>query len=143
MVRRRATAYITLNEQLYFESGSTFFVVFHVPSGNIFPLGIGLEGDASASANCFMSFNLGGSWQSLEKLLDSKDFAWSMVASSFNPYLGTYITLEPGSGDIEGNGQQVTTLTANAATLVNGSYSANLVLASNDGKAKEVRFLLT
>ena len=134
-----ATAYITLNEQLYFESGSTFFVVFHVPSGNIFPLGIGLEEDASASANCFMSFNLGGSWESLEKLLDSKDFAWSLVASSFNPFLGTYISLEPGSGDIEGNGEQLTTLTANAATLVNGSYSANLVLASNDGEAKELR----
>jgi len=138
-----ATAYITLNEQLYFESGSTFFVAFHVPSGNIFPLGIGLEEDASASANCFMSFDLGGSWQPLEKLLDSKDFAWSMVASSFNPFLGTYITLEPGSGDVEGNGQQVTTLTANASTLVNGSYTANLVLASNDGDAKEVRIPVT
>lgn len=134
-----ATAYITLNEQLYFEQGSTFFVAFHVPSGNIFPLGIGVEEYASASANCFMSFDLGGSWQPLEKLLDSKDFAWSLTASSFNPFLGTYITLEPGSGDIEGKGQQVTTLTASAATLVNGSYSANLVIASNDGNAKEVR----
>ncbi|HKY55012.1 MAG TPA: S8 family serine peptidase, partial [Anaerolineales bacterium] len=132
-------AYIHLNEQIYLESGSTFFVVFHTPSGNIFPLGIGFEEYASASADCFMSFDLGGSWESLEKLLDSKDFAWSMVARSYNPFLGKYISLEPGSGDIEGNGQAVTKLTASAANLVNGYYSANLVLASNDGDAKEVR----
>ena len=85
-----------------------------------------------------MSFNLGASWEPLEKLLDSKDFAWAMVASSYNAYLGTYVTLEPGSGDIEGEGQVVATLTASAATLVNGSYSANLVLASNDAKTQEL-----
>ena len=132
-------AYVQLNEQLYFESGSTFFIAFHVPSGNIYPLGIGFEEDPAASTNCFMSFDLGGSWESLEKLLDSKDFAWSMVATSYNPYLGTYVNLEPGSGDIEGNGETITKLTANATNLVNGSYSANLVLASNDGKTKELR----
>jgi len=132
-------AYIQLDEQLYFESGSTFWVAFHVPAGNIYPLGIGFERDPSLSANCFMSFNLGASWEPLEKLLESKDFAWSMVASSYNAYLGTYVTLEPGSGDIDGEGQVVATLTASAAALVNGSYSANLVLASNDVKAEELR----
>ena len=43
-------AYIQLNEQLYFEPGSTFWVAFHVPAGNIYPLGIGFERDPSASS---------------------------------------------------------------------------------------------
>ena len=132
-------AFIPLNEQLYFESGSTFWVVFHIPAGNIFPLGIGLEANPAASGNCFMSFDLGASWSPLEELLDSKDYAWAMVASSSNPYLGTYLTLEPGSGDINGESEILTTLTASAATLVNGSYSANLVLASNDALQQELR----
>ena len=132
-------AYITLNEQLYFESGSTFWIAFHVPSGNLYPLGIGYESDPSYSTNCFMSFDLGGSWAPLEDLLNSKEFAWGVTAASYNEHLGTYLTLEPGSGDVDGNGETMATLTASAATLSNGTYTANLVLASNDAQHQELR----
>jgi subtilisin family serine protease len=63
-----AFAYITLDEQLYFEPGSTFWAVFHVPAGNKFPLGIGFEVDPSYSDNCFMSFDMGATWSKLETL---------------------------------------------------------------------------
>lgn len=134
-----AWAYITLSEQLFFESGESFWIVFHVPAGNKFPLGIGYEADPSYSANCFMSFDLGTKWAPLEELLDSKEFAWSVGASSYNQHLGTYLTLEPGSGDVQGNEQTLTTLTATGASLINGSYSANLILLSNDAQNQQLR----
>ncbi|MFZ2905462.1 MAG: S8 family serine peptidase [Cyclobacteriaceae bacterium] len=134
-----AMAYITLNEQLYFESGSTFWIAFHVPAGNLFPLGIGYENDPAYSNYCYFSTDLGSTWIPLETAIASDDFAWSMTAASYNAHLGTYLTLEPGSGDVAGMENQLTTLTANAETLINGSYSANLVLTSNDAQNQELR----
>lgn len=134
-----ATAYITLNEQLYFESGSTFWVVFHVPAGNKFPLGIGYESDPAYSNYCYFSTDLGSIWMPLETAIASDDFAWTMTAASYNAHLGTYLTLEPGSGDVTGMENQLTTLTAFGETLINGNYSANLVLASNDAQNRELR----
>ncbi|NJM25209.1 MAG: choice-of-anchor D domain-containing protein [Bacteroidia bacterium] len=132
-------AYITLNEQIYFEEGETFWLVFHVPHGNLFPLGIGFESDPTYSANCVMSFNLGATWSPLEELINSKDFAWTITAASYNAYLGEYLALEPGSGDISGIGEATTTLTASGAALVNGTYSANVVFTSNDANQRELR----
>jgi len=132
-------AYITLNEQIYFENGETFWVVIHVPSGNLYPLGIGPETDETYSKNCLYSPNLGQNWLSIEEALNDKRFVWGVTAVSQNENLGTYLTLEPGSGDVEGNAQTTTILTANAANLINGSYSANLVFASNDPNNKELR----
>ncbi|MCI0751672.1 MAG: S8 family serine peptidase, partial [Flammeovirgaceae bacterium] len=134
-----AWAYINLDEQLYFENGTTFWVVFHVPAGNLFPLGIGFEADESYSANCYMSFDLGNKWAPLEEVLDTKDFAWAVAAASYNEHLGTYLTLEPGSGEMGGNEQSATTLTANASALINGSYSANVIITSNDAQNRELR----
>lgn len=134
-----ANAYITLNEQLYFEQGSTFWLVFHVPAGNLFPLGIGFEIEPSYSDDCFISFNVGNTWQPLADALGSEDFAWTVTAASYNAHLGTYLTLEPGSGDIAGNEEAQTTLTAQAAVLANGNYSANLIITSNDANQRELR----
>jgi len=134
-----AMAYITLNEQLYFEAGSTFWVVFHVPADNLFPLGIGYEAESTSSDNCFISFNMGATWSSLEQALNTSDFAWTMTASSYNQHLGTYMTLEPGSGDVAGNEQTSTVLSVDASTLINGSYSANMIVTSNDAQNRELR----
>src|SRR5690606_31255225 len=83
--------------------------------------------------------DLGGTWISLETAINNKDFAWTMTAASYNQHLGTYLTLAPGSGDVAGNESIEAMLTANATTLVNGDYSANLVLASNDAQNRELR----
>lgn len=136
-------ASITLQEQLYFEPGSDFWIAFHVPAMNLFPLGIGYEMDPAYSANCFISFNVGTSWMPLELALESEDFAWSMVAASYNPYLGEYLTLEPGSGDIAGHEEITSLLSADVSTLVNGSYSANVVIRSNDAQNRELRLPVT
>ncbi|MGC4021787.1 MAG: S8 family serine peptidase [Cyclobacteriaceae bacterium] len=132
-------AYITLNEQLYFESGTTFWVAFHVPAGNLYPLGIGYELDPAYSTYCYMSFDMGNKWSRLEDVLGSKDFAWSIVAASYNQFLGTYLTLNPSSGEVASSQNELTTLTADGSQLINGSYSANLILTSNDAKNRELR----
>jgi subtilisin family serine protease len=138
-VKEEIWASIVLDEQIYFEKGSTFWIAFHVPAGNLFPLGIGYEFDATSSSNCFISFNVGNTWQPLEEALNDKNFAWVMSAESYNQYLGTYLTLDPSESDLDGHAQTSATLTADASQLVNGSYDANLLLASNDANQKELR----
>jgi subtilisin family serine protease len=132
-------ANITLDEQLFFEQGETFWVVYHVPADNLFPLGIGYESADDASKNCFISFNMGAKWEPLEEALGSKDFAYVMVAKSNQEYLGTYISLSPDSGDIAAFSQDTSTMTVDGSGLVNGSYSANVVLSSNDASQPELR----
>jgi subtilisin family serine protease len=132
-------ASVILDEQLYFEKGSTFWVVFHIPSDNLYPLGIGFENQSEASTNCFMSFNVGATWQPLEEALNTKEFAWAMAAGSYNQFLGTYLTLDPEDGDVSGNSQVSVSLTADASQLVNGTYSANVVIASNDAVQREIK----
>lgn len=136
-------ANVTLDEQLYFESGATFWVAFHVPNGNLFPLGIGFESEPTSSDECFMSFDLGATWAPLAEMINTTEFAWAMSAVSQNAHLGTYLVLEPGSGDVAGNEQTETTLNASAAALANGSYSANVIIASNDAQQRELRIPVT
>ena len=82
---------------------------------------------------------MGATWTPLEQALNTPDYAWSMVAGSYNQHLGTYMTLEPGSGDVAGSEQTLTTLSVDASALLNGSYSANMILTSNDAQNRELR----
>ncbi|HLO60302.1 MAG TPA: S8 family serine peptidase [Bacteroidales bacterium] len=134
---------ITLQEQLFFNKGESFWIVYHVPAGNLFPLGIGYETQDDASANCLISFDMGKKWQSLEEALGSKDFAYVMAARSDYGYPGNYMTLTPDSGDIEGNSRDTVLLSVDASALVNGSYSANVVLSSNDAVKPQFRVPVT
>ena len=136
-------AYITLDEQLYFEQGTTFWIAFHVPGGNQYPLGIGYENDPAYSTYCYYSNDLGNQWVTLENALGSTDFAWSMIAASYDPFLGTYLTLDPNSGEISGNESEATVLTADGSAMVNGSYNADLIITSNDAQNKELKIPVT
>ncbi len=138
-------AYINLNEQLYFNNDETFWVVFHAPSGNLFPFGVGPKKNPNDDSqnNCFMSFDGGASWGSLPDLISSQDFVWAAKVTSGFEHLGEYLSLSPDSGEVLGNGQSSTTLTADASTLINGTYNANVILKSNDGKQPELRLPVT
>jgi subtilisin family serine protease len=138
-----ALAEIHLNEQLYFAEGETFWIVFHVPSGNLYPLGIGNEFQPEYSDNCFMSFDLGNTWETLESAIGFDNYAWTTAAISKNAYLGEYLTLTPSSGEVQGNSQALTSLSANGKLLINGDYSANVILSSNDANTPELRLPLT
>ncbi len=134
--------YIALDEQLYFEKGTTFWIVFHVPSGNLYPLGVAREKDPSYSDNCLMSLDMGTSWMPLEEAIEDPNYAWTCAAISKNEHLGNYITLSPSSGTVEGFASQGVQLSADASTLINGDYGSNIVLKSNDGDDKYFRIPL-
>lgn len=136
-------AYVNLNEQLYFKTGETFWVVVHIPSGNLFPLGIGYETTANGSDNCYISFDLGQTWGSLSEAIDDDNFAWVTIAKSNNKYLGEYLTLDPNSGEINGNQASLTKLSADGSKLQNGTYYANVILKSNDAMQQELKLPIT
>ncbi|MFZ6009552.1 MAG: S8 family serine peptidase, partial [Bacteroidota bacterium] len=130
---------IRLDEQLFFEKGKVFWIAFHVPSGTIYPLGIAEALDNDFSKNCLMSFDLGKTWTSLPDLLHDNRYVWSTRAASYNKHLGNYLTLEPSSGEVNGNESGSTVLTANASALINGTYKANVIVQSNDADTPELR----
>jgi subtilisin family serine protease len=136
-------AYINLDEQLYFEQGQTFWVVMHIPAGNLYPLGLGYENIPQGSDNCFISFDLGQSWGPLGVALNSNDFAWFTIARSQNKYLGEYLSLNPANGELNGNSSQNTVLSADGSALINGIYAANVILKSNDASTRELRVPVT
>jgi subtilisin family serine protease len=130
---------IQLTEQLFFEKGETFWIVFHVPSGILYPLGLAEAQNTSYSANCLISFDLGTTWASLPQTLHDDRYVWATVATSYSEDLGQYLTLEPAEGELEGHTSSDVLLTADGSHLMNGSYAANLILQSNDSKTKELR----
>jgi len=130
---------VYLDEQLFFEQGTTFWIVFHVPANNVFPLGIEQETQPEYSDNCFMSLDMGATWDHLGGLISMDDAVWSVAAISKNRHLGNFITLSPSSGVVEGNSSQEIALNVDATTLINGNYSANVFIASNDGDDQQYR----
>ena len=136
-------AFLKLDEQLFFEKGDQFWIVIHIPAGTKYPLGIGYENSANGSENCMISFDLGQTWGPLEVALDSKNFAFNTTAISQNQYLGEYLTLNPTSGEVNGNSSQATVLSADGTTLINGTYRANAILKSNDASNVEYKVPVT
>lgn len=133
------TITVTLNEQLYFAQGESFFVVFHIPNGNLFPLGMGFDIDPGYNTLCYYSSDVGANWQLLDDAINDKRFAWGMEAFSGNADVGTFLSLAPASGDISGMTQGTAVITADASNLINGNYAANLVVPSNDAVNPELR----
>ncbi len=129
---------VQLDEQLFFNQGETFWIVFHVPQGNPYALGASPETAEQYSDNCFMSLDMGKSWLPLASLIEDT-YVWSTKAISRSKYLGEYIQLSPASGQIEAQGNQVVELAVDASRLINGDYQANILIKSNDTDEKEVR----
>jgi hypothetical protein len=132
-------ASITLNEQLYFAQGESFYVVFHIPTGNLFPLGMGFDADPNLATEGYYSSNVGTTWQVFDDAINDKRFAWAMETFSGNADIGTYLSLAPASGDISGMNSSIAVITADANNLINGNYVANLIIPSNDGAIPELR----
>ncbi len=134
---------INLEEQLFFQQGETFWVVLHIPAGNLYPLGLGYENTPEGSDNCFISFDVGQTWGPLSTALESNDFAWFNIISSQNKYLGEYLSLDPSSGEVNGKANEKTVLSADASNLINGTYYANVILKSNDAVQRELKIPVT
>jgi subtilisin family serine protease len=135
---------IKLDEQLFFASGESFWVVIHAPSGNKYPLGMGYLNDTTTPENyLLMSFNMGNTWSTLASNIGSNEFAWNVIAQSFEGTTGDFITLEPASGENAAGLSTNVKVNVNAATLSNGNYSNVIVTSSNDAAHKELRIPVT
>ncbi|WP_372642249.1 S8 family serine peptidase [Ancylomarina sp.] len=124
--------FIHMEEQVYMKKGSYFWVVIHIPAGNLYPLGIAPEMEETGSDNCLMSFNGGQSWEPLGKVLEDDTWAWAMVLRSQYEDLGKYITLTPNNGVLNGGDSLQVAIDVDAEFLVDGQYTENIVFSSND-----------
>lgn len=131
--------YIALDEHVYFEKGAEFYVVVHVPGGNGYSLGIAPETSSEYSDYCFYSSDYGKKWILLTNAGISQSYAWGIRAVSQMPNVSRYIMLNPESGSVAGNSEETVALQADASTLINGVYKANVVFKSNDSKNPEFR----
>lgn len=134
---------IRMDEQIFFENGESFWIVFHIPSNNLYPLAIGMETAERYSDNCYMSFNLGKSWVSLEDAFLDNRAVWAVTAVSTLKALDTYITLTPDNGDLPSNLTEQVVASVNATELIEGTYNANIVINTNDFNNEMIRIPLT
>ncbi len=130
---------IDLEEQLFFQQGEYFWLVFHVPAGNLYPLGAGFELATNHSNNCFFSLNLGQSWQRLEDVYWDNRLVWAVTAISQYKTLGEYISILPDNGDIASAGAQHIEVSVDASNLVSGIYNSNIVLQTNEPEEQIIR----
>ncbi|QCK16807.1 S8 family serine peptidase [Mangrovivirga cuniculi] len=123
---------VTLDYQLFFEQGETFWVVFHMPAGVKYPLGIGIETNPTDSDNCFMSFDVGETWVPLAEAIDDDRWVWRQELQSTVQPIHEYLTLSQAEGVTPGLSQEAITVDANGTSLINGTYYASAVFYSND-----------
>lgn len=130
---------IRLNEQIFFEKGSYFWIAVHVPSGNRYPLGIGLETNSEYSKNCYMSLNTGKTWGKLEEMYQDNRVVWAVWAYEFSKRLDQFIKLSPDSGIVESNKNVYIKAEVDGSKLINGTYKSNLVAYTNETGKNSIR----
>jgi subtilisin family serine protease len=126
------SSYITLSEHLFFEQGKYFWIVFHVPAMNSYPLGAGIETNKEDSQNCYYSSDLGRTWARFEDVYYDNQLVWAVTAGSRYSDIGKYITLSPDKGTVISNSSANITATVDASTMINGSYAANIAISTNE-----------
>ncbi len=123
---------VTLNEQIFFPKGSYFWVVYHIPAGNKYPLGGGLELGSEMSKNCYYSTNVGKTWKLFEDVYDDNRVVWAVFAMSLKQNVNDFIVLSPDSGVIASNQYNYISAKVDATKMINGSYKSSLVVNTNE-----------
>ena len=131
---------ISLQEQLYFAPGESFWVVAHFPGGQegyVLPMARTAGTDKSNTA--YMSNDNGASWNRLSEALkgsiyeaQAEQFVWGVKARSLNPDFSGFLELNPEEGTVMPGQKQEVALSADGSKLVNGTYNFNLRLTSNE-----------
>ena len=123
---------IPLDDRIFFEQGKVFWIVFHVPSMNLYPLGAGLETNKEDSKNCYYSSNLGKTWSLFEDVYYDNQLVWAVFAGSKYEDIGKYISLSPGNGTVESTETTNIMATVDGTNMINGTYSAAIVISTNE-----------
>lgn len=129
-------------QQIFLETGDVFWVVYHIPAGIQYPLGIGRESSSEQSDNCYMSFDVGKTWVPLAEAIGDDRWVWYQELESSIQPIHDYITLTPTEGVTPGNDQQTISVDVDASQLINGNYYAQATFYSNDdaNRVAEVDF---
>lgn len=130
---------IVLSEQIFFEKGKTFWIVFHVPAGNEYPLMAGIEKEKDDSDNCYFSSNLGREWSRLEDVYTDNQLVWDVAALSENDHLGQFIFLSSKEGQIASGESQEIMASVDASRIHNGDFKTNIVINTNQGEGEMLR----
>ncbi|MCG8579157.1 MAG: S8 family serine peptidase, partial [Bacteroidales bacterium] len=131
--------HIPLNEQLFFPQGSYFWIVMHVPSGNRYPLGAGVEIQPELSEMCYMSLNGGKSWAKFEDLYYNNLLVWTMAPVSKYKPEHKYLSISPESGETKSNESSTVDVSVDMSEMINGQYTSNIVLYSNETESSMLR----
>ena len=121
-----------LNEQIPFEKGDYFWIVIHIPLGNTFCLGGGLELSSEQSKNCYYSNDVGKTWKLFEDIYDDNRVVWAVFATSALKNIDKYIVLKPDSGVVASNQNVSISAKIDATNIINGTYNSNLVVSTNE-----------
>ncbi|MHC1704949.1 MAG: S8 family serine peptidase [Tenuifilaceae bacterium] len=121
-----------LNEQIHLKQGTYFWLVTHIPAGNLYPLGAGIETKQEFSKNCYMSLNFGKSWARFEDLYYNNMLVWAITPVSLFKTPGEYFSLTPNSGEVSTSDSIKIEASIDATKLINGTYKANVVINTNE-----------
>lgn len=131
---------IALSEQLYFAPGESFWVVVHFDGNQEgYPLGMGVTDGEDVSAYSYMSNDMGKTWTQLSTALKGSQYeqyaancTWAIRARSLNPDWSEILELDPTSGTVRTGESQTVEISADGRNIVNGTYTFNLHLATNE-----------
>lgn len=130
---------INLEEQLFFEPGSSFWVVAKYPAGQTTPLGAGFTSTSNIRHYSFYSGDNGQTWTQLSEVLregnlsaEADSLTWDVYAISKNPDWSSVLSPEPISGTVRPSSSQVVTMQNDGQKMVNGSYTFNLNVNTNE-----------
>lgn len=123
--------FVELDYHLFFEEGSTFWVVYHAPPGNLYPFVAGVEAELEYSDNCYYSLNLGKTWSRNEDVGIDKQYVWYVYAMSRYHNVGEYLVLSPESGEVTSNDSIQIVGAVNAKDMINGNYQGVITFSVN------------
>lgn len=132
---------INLKEQLFFEPGTSFWVVAKYPAGQSTPLGAGFANTADIRHYSFYSGDNGQTWTQLSEVLregnlaeDADSLTWDVYAISKNPDWSSVLSPEPISGTVRPSSSQTVTMQNDGQKMVNGNYTFNLNVNTNESE---------
>ncbi len=131
---------IQLSEQLYFAPGSSFWIVVKFPKGQRLPLGAGrMLSGKDVKQYSFYSGDNGDTWTQLSEVLRGGNLAsiadsltWDMTAVSQNPDWSSVLNPTPAEGTVRPHESQKVTMSNDGQKMVNGTYTYNLYLNTNE-----------
>lgn len=128
-----------LKEQVFFEPGSSFWIVAKFPAGQTNPLGAGPARTQNVNQYSFYSNDDGQTWTQLSQVLKEGNLAaeadslvWDVYAVSNNPDWSSVLSPEPVSGTVRPGESQTVTMKTDGQTMPNGEYTFNLNINTNE-----------